>query len=456
MKVPGVISLSERIAVAPSTTVEIPLKLNKGKKGPGDQVHAHVVDLLVVCKGVTVANATADANLDAAFWAGIISQITLNASADSPFGTRRGGQLISPMSMYLALLGLSGMSDAPVMAYGADSLRRFQNSGAAADTNSLTSGAKATTRRFLRGLMHKQGPFGNAKVGAAVLTTGTVIFNLAIGRRHGESDGLNPIPLAWLNGGGCACNSTFPSKSEGTITVTIPATVGGLALSAFASIQVFARVVYSDKLNSSCLQPVLNSYNSTDETVAIQPTIHGLTCLAEDLTAGGAMQLTNVSGVTQYKLLCGGVEPYESQFAECRAAWVAGNLYHPCATDDFAGVDPSSDSGYSGPEALQRYDWPFFTIIHNPGPVADDPAYFNGRAQPVSFQLVNSSTAVNRRVLVAGWLPQDSAYLHAAVEYSGAPQEPKSPIPTLALSQGMPGKAALAASAPSPKTYAAN
>lgn len=455
MKVPGVISLSERVAVAPNTTVEIPLKLNKGKKGPGDQQHAHVVDLFIVCKGVTLANATADANLDAAFWAPLISQITLNASADSPFGTRRGGQLISPMSMYLALTALAGMTGAPVMAYGADALRRFQNSGPASDTDILTSGAKVTTRRYLSGLMHKQGPFGNVKLGSAVMTGGTVIFNLPIGRRYGEPDGLNPIPLAWLNGGGCACGGAFPSKSEGTISVSIPATVSGLALSAFTSIQVFARVIYTDTLNSSCLQPIVNSYNSTDETIAIPPTIHGLTCLAEDLTAGGAMQLTNVAGVTQYKLLCGGVEPYESQFAECRAAWVAGNIFKPCATDDFALVDPSSSSAYAGPETLQRYDNPFVTIIHNTGPVSEDPAYFNGCAQPVSFQLVNSSTAVNRRVLIGGWLPQDSTYLGAASDYSGSPQEPKSPIPSLALSQGMPGKAALAASPASPKTYAA-
>lgn len=434
-------------------TVEIPLKLNKGKKGPGDQKHCHVVDLFMVCKGVTVANATADANLDAAFWAGIISQITLNASADSPFGVRRGGQLISPMSMYLALLAFSGMTDAPVMSYGADAARRFMNTSTAAESNSLTTTSKQEATRFLSGLMHKQGPFGNAKAGSAPLTAGTVIFNLPIGRRYGEPDKLNPIPLAWLNGGGGACGASCASKSEGTITVTIPATVAGLALSAFASIQVFARVVYSDQLNSSCLQPVLNSYNSTDETITIQPTIHGLTCLAEDLTAGGAMQLTNVTGVTQHKLLCGGTEPYESQFAECRAAWVAGFHDPSCTTNDFAGVDPSSDSGYSGPEALQRYDWPLFTIIHNTNGTSDDPAFFNGCAQPVSFQLVNSSTAVNRRVLIGGWLPQDDAYLRAAAEFSGAPQEPKTATVNTALAAGMPGRAALAGGAP--KAYAA-
>ena len=439
----GYIVLSNSIATAPGGNVTVPLNLNQGLAGPGACKHPHVTKLFVVLNGVTVGAAGADADLDAAFWAPLVSSLTLNASADSPFGKRKGGQIISPMSMYLALTALANMTNSPVMAWGSNAAKRF-TSASVATQKSQTAPAAAQLIRRLQGKMHQQGPFGRVKTGDAPITNGQVVFALAIGEKWGEENHMNPIPLSYINGGKDPCASGG-ELSEGTLQMTLGSTLSGLAVSALTSVQVFAEIVYMDRLNAAALQPYLNTTKTQFETIKIDPMLHGFTALCEDLDTNGNMPLTDVVGVTQFDLTCGGYKPYQPQYPECRAAYVAGNAINGIEHDTFADVDPDGNTAYTtAAEGKTRYDSPWFTIVRNLGKTAEDPAFVDGVACPVTFQLTNATNTTSRRLLLGGWLPQSDEYIAAANDYGGAPVTPNvqlglSPEKAPLLQAGVPG-----------------
>lgn len=431
-KQPGVYAISESVAVSPGGVVSIPLKLQKGLKS-ADGKKAHVTALALVFSGVTLGAVGANTTFDAPFWSQLVTSIQLDASADSPFGKRNGGQLIKNMSLYLALTALNNMTNAPAMAFGGGAAHRAPPGTLpqGADPEAQQSTTAVFQSRRLKGRLHTQGPFGGAANGDPAINGGELCFILPIGQRMGEKNGENALPLSYLNGGGESCDAACPSKSEGSISLTLASTMNGIAVSAVSSVRVFAHIVFRDELNAACLQPFVTTYQTTDLVMQFPPMIHGFTALCEDLTAGGNMQLPDTTGVTQRILMLGNMKAYESQYSQARALWCALNSVNGEMLDEFAAVDPSVTDAYVGPLSLARFNTPFIPIINHTGDTGTDPSHDGKCSLPCSFELVGASGATNRRVLRGGWLPQDAEYVGAAEKFAGSPLVPSVPMGAL-------------------------
>lgn len=408
------IQLSERTAVAAGGTYSIPLKLNKGLKGRPGREHLHVTKLFLDFTTVTTANFGADSVIDSVFLSGIVSNISLYASQDSPFGKRRGGQLIKDMSLYLALTALANMTWAPMFNFGREAIYQLPNVLSATDvTPSRPTPATSIPRtKRLHGKLHHQGPWGSVANGAAYSRQVTV--TLPIGERRGEVDGMNPIPLGWLNGSGSECGC---SKAEGLVNITLPSTVSGLAVT-YDYVTVWAEVIELPSVFVP-IQPWVTTVQTTDTVIQLDAGISGFRALCEDLTAGNAAQLTDVSGVSMYKLTIGGAEMYPAQYAAARAAWVGGNELNGPDTTDGADADPDADDAYLGTLGKTRYNTPYFVITNHGGPTKSAPDFGVGGCEKVVFELVGASNATNRRVLQGIWTPNDDNYLGSAEDYAG-------------------------------------
>ncbi len=436
----GYIALSEKVAVAAGGTYQLPLKLNKGIRGPGILSCAHVTKLHLVFDNVSIATAAygADTIVDSTFLSTLIQTISVYASQDSPLGARKGGQLVKDMSGYLALTTLSRMTDAPMLNFGAETRYVMPDATAGSDPVAQNINASTSTPRVksLNGRFHTQGPWGHIKSGDN-FTSKRVTFTLPIGERTGEDGSMNPIPLGFLNGYGSQCGC---SKSEGLINLTLASTASGF-VPTFANVQVFAEVVYLPNWHFP-LQPWVFSYQTTDTVINLDPGISGFRALAEDLTAGGAQQLTNVAGVTQYKLTVDGFELYASQYPEARAAWVSGNSRNGFEHTQNADADPDPTADlYPGSFTLARYSNPWVPIITHQGPTNNAPDFGDGKCRRVAFELVNASAAVNRRVLQGLWIPHDSDYLGACERYAGVseltPKTQFGALPPNAVARGL-------------------
>lgn len=414
----GYIALSEKVAVSAGGTYQLPLKLNKGIRGPGILSCAHVTKLHLVFDNVSIATAGfgADTIVDSTFLSTLIQTISVYASQDSPLGARKGGQLVKDMSGYLALTTLSRMTDAPMLNFGAETRYVMPSATAGSDPSPQNMNASTSTPRVksLNGRFHTQGPWGYLANGSN-FTSKRVTFTLPIGERCGEDGNMNPIPLGFLNGYGSQCGC---SKSEGLINLTLASSASGF-VPTFTNVQVFAEVIYLPNWHFP-LQPWVFSYQTTDTVINLDPGISGFRALAEDVTAGGAHQLTNVASVTQYKLTVDGFELYSSQYPEARAAWVSGNTVNGPDSTYNTDADPDAVADlYTGSFALDRYSNPWFPIITHQGPTNNAPDFGDGRCRRVAFELVNASAAVNRRVLQGLWIPHDSDYIGACERYAG-------------------------------------
>ena len=429
----GYIALSEKVAVAAGGTYQLPLKLNKGIRGPGSLACPHVTKLHVVFDTVSIATSGygADTIVDSTFLSTLVSTISLYASQDSPLGIRKGGQLIKDQSAYLALTTLSRMTDAPMFNFGAEARYVMPSATVGGDPSEQNINAATSTPRvkLLNGRFHVQGPWGHIKSGQN-FGPKRVAITLPIGERCGETELMNPIPLGFLNGYGSQCGC---SKSEGLINLTLASSASGF-VPTFANVQVFAEVVFLPNWHFP-LQPWVNTYQTTDTVINLDPGISGFRALCEDLDASGNQQLTNVVGVTQYKLTVDGYELYSSQYPEARAAWVAGNSINGYQHTQNAEADPDPTADlYTGSFGLSRYSNPWLPIITHQGPSNSAPDFGDGKCRRVAFELVNSSVATNRRVQQGTWLPNDSDYLGACERYAGVSSlEPR--VPFGALSQ---------------------
>lgn len=432
----GYIALSEKIAVQAGGTYQLPLKLQKGLRGPRGLDCTHVTKLHLVFDTVTTGNFGSDSILDSAFFAQLVNAIELYASQDSPLGNRKGGQIVKSMSGYLALTALSQVTGAPMFNFGAESRYVMPNVLGSDPIPGNVNAATSTPRvKRLHGRFNQQGPWGSVANGDPF--SGRVAITLPIGERVGEPGSMNPIPLGWLNGSGSAAGCT---KSEGLINLTLASTAQALALT-FANVQVFAEVVFLPAWHFP-LQPSITTYQTTDTVISLDPGISGFRALCEDLTAGGAQQLTNVAGVSQYKLTVDGYELYSSQYPEARAAWVAGNTLNGRDQSDWAEADPDASADlYPGTLGAARYSNAWVPIITHAGPSENAPDFGVGGVRRVCFELVNASAAVNRRVLQALFLPHDDAYLARCQEYAGttaiAPKVPLGALSPTAVSRGL-------------------
>lgn len=457
----GYIALSENVTCAAGSQVAIPLKLGKGHSGRGSKKYAHVTKLFLVLTGVSIAVNVAAGAADAAFWSKAVSNIQVDASADSPFGLRKGGQLVKNMSLYLALTAMNQMTGAPMLAFGAGSATQIPDTGSLTDTAPEDQyNATMTPRvRKLHGRMTGQGPFGSAGAGNSLTPPdGRLAFTLPIGERIGEPGCMNPIPLAYLNGGGGSCSSDCPAKSEGSITLTMASAIDGMAFTV-TNCRVFAEIVYMDKLNAMPLQPWVTTYQTTDLSIQLEPAVHGWTALCEDLNGVGSMVLTDVTGVSQFKLTVRGQELFESQYPEARIAFLGGNTVNGPDHTEWSDHDPSAASMYAGTYGRIRYNVPYFGIVNHKGDTGSDPTHEDGASQPVCFELVNASSTSNRRVLRGVWLPNDAEYAQACEKFAGAPLLPNVAMSALAsqkagLMTGIPASAEPVATVPNaPKPY---
>lgn len=424
------IALSEKVAVAAGGTYQLPLKLNKGIRGPGNLACAHVTKLHLVFDNVSIATSGYGANtvVDSTFLSTLVSTISLYASQDSPLGIRKGGQIVKDQSLYLAATALSRMTDAPMLNFGAEA--RYVSPDvigtypAGPSTQNINAATSAPFVKSLNGRFHTQGPWGSIANGDD-FTSKRVTFTLPIGERCGESNSMNPIPLGWLNGAGSQCGC---SKSEGLLNITLASSSSGF-VPTFANAQVFAEVIYLPRWHFP-LQPWVCTYQTTDTVINLDAGISGFRALAEDVTSGGAQQLTNVVGVSQYKLTVDGFELYSSQYPEARAAWVAGCAVNGWQHTQNAEADQDSVAdAYLGSFGLARYSNPWVPIITHQGPSTSAPDFGEGKCRRVTFELVNASAAVNRRVLQGLWLPNDAEYLAACEKYAGVTSlEVKTPM----------------------------
>lgn len=433
----GYIALSEKIAVSQGGTYQLPLKLQKGLKGPRGLDCTHVTKLFIVFDTVTTGNFGADSVVDSVFLAQLVGAIEVYASQDSPLGQRKGGQLIKSMSGYLAQTALTQVTGAPAFNFGAEARYVMSNVLSTVDPvpGNINTATSTPAVKRLHGRFAQQGPWGSVANGSNY--SGRVAITLPIGERIGEPNVMNPIPLGWLNGSGSAAGCT---KSEGLINLTLASTAQGLALT-FANVQVFAEVVFLPQWHFP-LQPWVNTYQTTDTVISLDPGISGFRALCEDLDGSGNQQLTNVVGVSQYKLTVDGFELYSSQYPEARAAWVAGNTINGRDQSDFAEADPSATADlYAGTLGASRYSNAWTPIITHAGPSENAPDFGVGGVRRVCFELVNASVATNRRVLQALFLPHDDAYLARCQEYAGTTQiAPKVPLGALsptAVSRGI-------------------
>lgn len=412
----GYIPLSDPKAVSPGQTYTFPLSINKGRKGPPGREHLHVTKLVMVFRSVKIQNFTMNSAIDAPFLSQLVESIQLNASADSPFGARRGGVLINPISLYLALTALSRMTDAPMIGLGQAARNVFPQQMPANAT--LIGAALPFEQKRMHGRFHEQGPFGYVFGGTNF--DSDVSFTLPIGERVGEPDGMNPVPLYYLNGGGSACGC---SKAEGSVTVRLASMVAGLAVLFSGEAQVFAEVIALPEEHIP-LQPWVNSYQTQNTIIGLTPGISGFRALCEGMKAAGDMQLTTMTGVTLRKLTIDGYEPYESNWAECRAAWVAGGCLNGPSHSDNAEADPvAARDAYSGPEGKQRYVHPWVPIITHLGPTMSAPDFAKGCAARVQFELVGASSSVQRQVLEGIWVPNDDTYVKRGADAAGVPAD---------------------------------
>jgi len=423
----GYIALSEKISVAQGGTYQLPLKLQKGLKGPRGLDCTHVTKLFIVFDNVSTGNFGANSIVDSVFLAQLVSAIEVYASQDSPLGQRKGGQLVKSMSAYLAQTALTQVTNAPAFNFGAEA-RYVMPNGLGSDPvpGNITTATATPRVKRLHGRFAQQGPWGHVALGSNF--SSRVAITIPLGERVGEPNAMNPIPLGWLNGGGSAAGCT---KSEGLINLTLASTVQGLALT-FGSVQVFAEVVFLPQWHFP-LQPWIFSYQTTDTVISLDPGISGFRALCEDVTTGGDQQLTNVAGVSQYKLTVDGFELYSSQYPEARAAWVAGNTVNGRDQSDYAEADPDATADlYAGTLGANRYSNAWTPIITHAGPSENAPDFGVGGVRRVCFELVNASTATNRRVLQAIYIPHDDAYLARCQEYAGTTQiAPKVPLGAL-------------------------
>ena len=433
----GYIALSEKIAVTQGGTFQLPLKLQKGLRGPRGLDCTHVTKLFIVFDNVSTANFGADSIVDSVFLAQLVSAIEVYASQDSPLGNRKGGQLVKSMSAYLAQTALTQVTNAPAFNFGAEARYVMPSATVGSDPvpGNITTATSNPRVKRLHGRFAQQGPWGHVANGTNF--SSRVAITIPLGERVGEPNTMNPIPLGWLNGSGSAAGCT---KSEGLINLTLASTAQGLALT-FGSVQVFAEVVFLPQWHFP-LQPWVFSYQTTDTVISLDPGISGFRALCEDLTTGGDQQLTNVAGVSQYKLTVDGFELYSSQYPEARAAWVAGNTVNGRDQSDYAEADPDAAADlYLGTLGADRYSNAWVPIITHAGPSENAPDFGIGGVRRVCFELVNASTAANRRVLQAIYLPHDDAYLARCQEYAGTsailPKVPLGALSPTAVARGI-------------------
>lgn len=422
----GVYALSEQVTVGtPGDTVTIPLKLRQGMKGPPGLPYAHVSKLWLEFSQVTTEAVSAATALDGPALAGLISTIQLDASSDSPFGKNNGGQIIRPMSGYLALTALAQMTGAPMVNFGGTAAYENLQTAGASSQKGLYGSTAIPYQRRLKGKFVHQGPWRVLNTSEA-LTNQKITFTLPIGERWGEKSHMNVIPLAYLNGGGGSCDASCPASSQGQIQLTTGTKIGGstgVTVTSIGSVRVWAEIIFMDSLNAACLQPYVNSYMTTDTTIRLDAMVAGFAALCEDLAADGKIQLTNLTGVTQQILRIGGFSMYDSQYASCRLAYTADNAING-EVNDWADIDPQNLSPFLGSFGLDRYDTPWNQIYNHLGDSASSPTVFNGCVQPVEFELVGSSSAINRRILTGSWFPQNNQYVAAAQGFAGAPIYP--------------------------------